>query len=121
MPISGAAIESLFDFEIMSRGFTISAPRSDTAPYDRVVDTRRKLYRVQIKARRAYGKRSMVVKIAKSNDRAYTKDEVDVVALYIEDTNAWYLFPMSEVKRMIRVNIMGGVKDKFKNNWAIFL
>lgn len=121
MPISGSAIESLFDFEIMSRGYTISAPRSDNAPYDRVVDTRQKLYRVQVKARRAYGKKSMVVKIAKSNAKAYTKEEVDIIALYIEDTNAWYLFPVSDVKRVIRLNTLGGVKERYKNNWAIFI
>jgi hypothetical protein len=121
MPISGAAIESLFDYEIMSRGFTVSAPRSDTSPYDRVVDTKTRLYRVQIKGRRAYGKKSLVVKIAKSDSTAYTIKDTDIVALFIEDTNAWYIFPVAECKRLVRINMNGGVKEKYKNNWQVFL
>ena len=120
MPINGAAIESLFDFEIMSKGFTVSAPRSDTAPYDRIVDTKTRLYRVQVKGRRGYGRTSLVVKIAKSNSVAYTSKDADVIALYIEDTNSWYLFPIDECKRLVRINTKGGVKEKYKNNWEVF-
>lgn len=120
MPISGAAIESLFDYEMMSRGFTVSAPRSDTSPYDRVVDTRVKMYKVQVKARRAYGKKSFIVKIAKSNEQAYTSKEVDIIALYIEDNNSWYIFPISECNKVIRINLKGGVKERYRNNWKIF-
>lgn len=120
MPISGPAIESLFDFEMMSRGFTVSAPRADTAPYDRIVDTRVRLYRVQVKARRCYGKTNVSVKISKHGDKPYTKDDTDIIALYIEDSNSWYLFPVNECKRNIRININGGTQERYKNLWSIF-
>ena len=53
MPLNGDAIESLFDYVAMSKGFTVSAPRSNMAQYDRIVDANNKLFRVQIKGRKS--------------------------------------------------------------------
>ncbi len=47
--MNGDAIESLFDYVAMSKGFTVSAPRSNMAQYDRIIDVNNKLFRVQIK------------------------------------------------------------------------
>lgn len=120
LPISGAAIESLFEYEAMLRGFVVSAPRTDHSQYDRVVDTKRKLYRVQVKARRAYGKKDIIVTLAKSNNIEYTENEVDIIAVYIEDNRSWYLFPILNCKRTFRLNTDKDKLDIYKNNWSIF-
>lgn len=120
MAISGPAIESLFEYEAMLRGYIVSAPRTDHSHYDRIVDTKKKLYRVQIKARRGNGKKSLIVRLAKSNNKGYTKQEIDVIALYVEDNNSWYIFPAEGINTIIRINIHRDKKDRFKNNWTIF-
>jgi hypothetical protein len=120
MPINGSAIESLFDFMAMSKGFVVSAPRSDASQYDRIVDTYKKMYRVQIKARRGKGERSMIIRINRSQNKGYTKDDTDIIALYIEDNNSWYFIPVTECKYVFRVNIQKDKLDHFKNNWSIF-
>lgn len=120
MAISGPAIESLFEYEAMLRGFVVSAPRTDHSQYDRIVDTKKKLYRVQVKARRAYGKNSLIVRVSKSGNQEYTKHEVDIIAVYIEDIKSWYLFPTDACKSFMRINLTRDKKDKYKNNWTIF-
>lgn len=121
MAINGAAIESLFDFEAMSKGFTVSAPLTDKSQYDRIVDVKGTLHRVQVKARRTYGKTTVVLRIGYSKSKRYTSDDIEIIALYIEDNNSWYLFPVDVCSKNIRVNIKKDkTKDKYKNNWTIF-
>lgn len=120
MPINGSAIESLFDFEAMSKGLIVSAPRSDTAQYDRVIDNKKALYRIQIKARRGNGKKSIIVRVNKSKGQIYSREDTDVIALYIEDNDSWYFLPVEECKHVFRLNVIKDKKDKYKNNWAIF-
>lgn len=120
MAINGSAIESLFDYEIMSRDFVVSAPRTEKSQYDRIVDTKKRLYRVQIKARRGNGAKSMMIRVQKANDNIYTKIDTDIIALYIEDNQSWYLIPVEKCKRSFRINIVKDNKDRFKNNWSIF-
>ena len=120
MPINGSAIESLFDYEIMSRDFIVSAPRTEKSQYDRIVDTKKKLYRVQIKARRGNGAKSLMVRVLKGNYGEYTKVDADIIALYIEDNKSWYLIPVERCKKTFRINIVKDKQDRFKNNWSIF-
>lgn len=120
MAISGSAIESLFDFVAMSRGFIVSAPRTDDSQYDRIIDSKKKLYRVQIKARRGSGEKSMVIRITKSNSKNYTKKDTDFIALYIEDNDSWYIIPIANCKHIFRLNIVKDKLDVYKDNWAAF-
>lgn len=120
MPISGPATESLFEFEALTRGFIVSAPCADMAHYDRVVDTRKKMYRVQIKGRRGSGKKSFIIRLSKSNDAIYTRKDADILALYIEDNNSWYLMPIEKVRYAFKMNIGKDTLIEYKDNWKIF-
>ena len=90
----------------MSKGFVVSAPRTDAAQYDRIVDTTKRLYRVQVKARRGNGSGRMMVRINKSQNQKYTKKDADIIALYIEDNDSWYIFPVQQCKHVFRLNIL---------------
>lgn len=120
MRINGAAIESLFDFMAMSRGFTVSAPRTEASQYDRIVDTSNNLYRVQVKARRGKGAKSLMVRVGKSDNQKYTKKDADIIALYIEDNDSWYLIPLQFCKHVFRLNVTKDKLDLYKNNWSVF-
>lgn len=119
-PINGFSIEALFDFEALTKGYIVSQPRTDTA-YDRILDNNGKLFRVQIKARRLT-KTVTVVRVSRGAEKRtlYTKTDIDVVALYIENNNSWYLIPVEVVKEAFRINIIVDKMDKYKNNWKIF-
>lgn len=119
MAISGGAIESLFDYEVMNRGYVVSAPRTDASQYDRIVDTKNKLYRVQIKARRGNGQKSFMIKINKSQYAKYTIADTDIIALYIEDNNSWYIFPVEECPTFFRYSSRKEKMVEYKNNWCI--
>lgn len=120
MPISGPATESLFEFEALTRGFIVSAPCADMAHYDRVVDTRKKIYRVQVKGRRGNGRKTFVIRVSKGNYTHYTKKDADILALYIEDNKSWYLIPIDKVKYSFKMNIGNDTLLEYKDNWKIF-
>lgn len=115
MAINGAAIEALFDYVAMSKGYIVSAPQTDKAQYDRIVDNRGSLIRVQIKGRRGVG--TFMVRLDKSKNKPYTKLDTDFIALYIEHTDCWYIIPIEEYKVAFRINKK---IDKYKNNWQAF-
>jgi len=104
----------------MSKGFVVSAPRTEKAQYDRILDTSKRLYRVQIKARRGNGAKSIVVRVKRSQNQVYTIKDADIIALYIEDIDSWYFIPVAKCKHIFRLNIDKDKLDTYKNNWTIF-
>lgn len=112
--LNGDAIESLFDYLAMSKGFTVSAPRSNMAQYDRILDANSKLFRIQIKGRKSGGD-SVLVHPKRKQGRAQYKDEdYDVLAVYIENNDSWYFY--TNKKNSFRIN----TKNEALNNWDIF-
>ena len=104
----------------MTNGFVVSAPRTDAAQYDRIVDSNNKMYRVQIKARRGKGEKTIVIQITRSRNQRYTENDADIIALYIENNNSWYLIPINNCKYMFRLNYKKDKLDLYKNNWSVF-
>lgn len=115
MAINGAAIEALFDFVAMTKGFIVSAPQTDKAQYDRIVDNKGVLHRIQVKARR--GKGNFMVRIDKSKNKRYTREDTDFIALYLEHNDSWYIFPVEECKVTFRVT---SKLNKYKEKWDLF-
>lgn len=112
--MNGDAIESLFDYVAMSKGFTVSAPRSNMAQYDRIIDVNNKLFRVQIKGRKGADKHVLVHPKRKQGKLEYKDEDYDVLAVYIENNDSWYFY--TDKKKSFKINT-----DKLAlNNWDIF-
>lgn len=120
---AGETAECYFDFLAMSEGMVVSEPRGDSAPYDRIVECDGKLTKVQIKMRSSQDKvsrKNYMLTISKNSGAAYTKKEVDVVAIFLQTEMIWYLVPINKISKKMRINPVKDKLDRYKNNWNIF-
>ena len=65
----------------------------DSDRYDLIVDSGRRLWRVQVKSTRYMGERRFSI-TARGCTAAYTEDEIDFLAVYIVPLDIWYVIPV---------------------------
>lgn len=122
-PDVGATAEYLFASECLSRGLLPNWPSADSAAYDMVVDTGKKLQRIQVKGTE---KSTEVVEFVFSmkdhgKTRHYTKKDVDFIVLYLFANAVWYILPIEKAKRTIRIrpNDIWCKCREFRNAWHL--
>ena len=76
-----------------SLGLSVAKPWGDSDRYDLVVDSGRRLWRVQVKSTRYVGERRFSI-TARGCTAAYTEDEIDFLAVYIVPLDFWYVIPV---------------------------
>ena len=100
----GAIAETAFAAHATRCGFDVYRPVVEGGRYDLVVDTGRKLLRVQCKTGRHEG--GVVVSMLRTNRRVsggyrtttYTAQEVDAIAIYCMELDRCYLVPIAVVE-----------------------
>ncbi len=95
----GEVIELDFLSKAAAMGFAVTKPYGDSEPYDFIVDSGNRLWRVQVKSS-AHLHRSAYQVIAhhclgQQTMGAYTADEIDILAAYIIPAKVWYIIPVS--------------------------
>lgn len=114
----GDVAEFLFDAGSVQKGYTVCRPIHPGTVYDRVVENNGKFFKVQVKSTSTVkedgGYRVILVR---NNKLGYTRDMVDVFAVYVATTNSWYLFRNNE---QTSIYIKGKKGDRYKENWKIF-
>jgi hypothetical protein len=83
-------------------GFMVAKPYGTIHPFDFILQGGQNLWRMQIKAVSHLRKGLYPVSISRSQGqrlRAYTKSEVDFVAVYIIPEKTWYILPVREVAK----------------------
>jgi len=86
------------------------------------------LFKVQIKTATSFDKKynrfTVTCRQGRSNRHPYSDKEIDVVAIYIEPKNIWYIIPaklLSEITGLsINVDPNKDSWKEFKNNWSYF-
>jgi hypothetical protein len=76
-----------------SLGLSVAKPWGDSDRYDLIVDSGRRLWRVQVKSTRYMGERRFSI-TARGCTAAYTEDEIDFLAVYIVPLDIWYVIPV---------------------------
>lgn len=114
----GAAAEVLFDYHIIDRGMMTARPLYDIG-YDRIVDYRGRLTRVQIKMTGFKQDGSWWVSTSKNKKKRYI-DEFDVMAVYIKNECIWMFIPISDITGSAMKITTDGKAKKYINNWSIF-
>jgi hypothetical protein len=91
-------------------GLRVGKPYGDCAPYDATVERGGIFRRVQVKSttvlRKSTGLQrrrpdSYLCGIDQANGKAYTKDQIDFLAVYVIPCNVWYIFP---------IEVLGGAR-----------
>jgi hypothetical protein len=114
----GAAAEVLFDYHVIERGMMTARPIYDSG-YDRIVDCKGKLTRVQIKSTSYSQTGSWSIHTSGSRGRRY-KNEFDVLAVYIKPKCIWMMIPFDNIKGTHMKVSLNGKAKVFINNWSIF-
>lgn len=99
----GEIAEIRFFLKMSELGYTVSIPLGDTAQYDTIVDTGTRRLRVQIKSTRIKETtyRHSRFRITAGHGRIntpYSISECDILAMYIEPENIWYIAPIEDIQ-----------------------
>jgi hypothetical protein len=93
--------ELAFVLAATSKGLPVAKPFGDCRPYDLIVDSGRRLLRIQVKSvYRCSNKENYHVHASRrtpSTRLPYTAHDIDFVAAYIAPKDIWYLIPVSVI------------------------
>ncbi len=95
--------ELAFVLAASAKGLAVSKPYGDCRRYDLIVDSGRRLLRIQVKSvyslRRNGSFHVNTARKANSSSVFYTADDIDFLAAYVAPRDIWYLIPVSAVLR----------------------
>jgi hypothetical protein len=93
----GEMAEAAFLHKASRMGFGVSKPWGDSEPYDLIVDSGTRLWRVQVKSASHANKWGGYMIRATGNDtkRAYSLKQIDVLVAYIVPEDLWYVIPVA--------------------------
>jgi hypothetical protein len=93
----GEMAEAAFLHKASRMGFGVSRPWGDSEPYDLIVDSGKKLWRVQVKSASHVNKWGGYMVRATGNDtrKKYSLEEIDVLVAYIVPEDLWYVIPVT--------------------------
>lgn len=103
----GDVAELMAAAELVRRGYLVSRPLTNGAPYDLLVDTGPKIFRVQIK--RAFPSETGTVRIKLSGDRAGYAGRADVVLAVACEATAFYVVQGEDLNQWnVRLRLTAG-------------
>ena len=118
----GEQTEAAFLNKATGLGLGVAKPWGDSERYDLIVDSGRRLWRVQVKSTRYVGERRFSI-TARGCTAAYTADEIDFLAAYIVPLDLWYVVPVTAFapRKCLRFYPEGessvGQYEKYREAW----
>jgi hypothetical protein len=94
----GALGELAFALKAASLGFGVSKPHADTEHYDFIVDSGKRLSRVQVKSTSSVFHSGYRASSYRGAYSTYKPDEIDFLVAYIVPRNIWYVIPVSAIE-----------------------
>jgi hypothetical protein len=98
----GKRAEYLLAHQALNYNLMVLWPSSETTPYDLAIDANGDFIKVQVKAtytKYTYRNRDTYrINVTRSNDAAYEDGDFDVLAVYVQPHNVWYLIPYEMIK-----------------------
>ena len=91
----GELAEIRFMLAAAARGFVVAKPWGDNLPFDFLVGSGKRWYRVQVKLSSSRHWRGFHVSCRRHNlRRRYTARQIDFLVAYIAPTRTWYVIPV---------------------------
>jgi Pyruvate/2-oxoacid:ferredoxin oxidoreductase delta subunit len=106
---------------VTSLGFGVSKTWGDSERYDFILDSGKRLWRVQVKSSRHFDGSRYIVKL--KGAAAYTAEEIDFIVAYIVPENLWYVIPISVAALRGQMYVSpGGTRhfrhEKYREAWC---
>ncbi len=96
--LQGELVELRFLARAAELGLRVSKPYGDSAPYDFLVESGGKVFKVQVKSTSYHKPDTRCYRcVTHHNTRRYSKNDVDFIAAYIRCEDAWYIIPMRAI------------------------
>jgi hypothetical protein len=127
--VRGEIGEAMFLAKAARMGFGIATPWGDSLKYDMVIDTGKRLFRVQVKSAHKVSANKgggYHLRACSHNRQPYTAKQIDLLVAYVLPLDAWYLFPPRAFVRMKSMRLFpvpGRKKSKFeeyREAWECF-
>lgn len=95
----GEIAEMGFQHKAASMGFTVTKPYGESDSYDFLVDAGNRFWRVQVKSGSSMKRNAYRVAVRhfwrrRQSKRAYTAEQIDMLAAYVVPANTWYIIPV---------------------------
>jgi hypothetical protein len=90
-------------------GLCVSKPWGETSPYDFVVETGGKLWRVQVKSTWSMNRGVYVISIRKQKG-GYPPGSYDFLAAYLIPIDMWFIVPENKVRAKLSVGLFPETK-----------
>jgi len=128
---SGHVAELAFMHKAAELGFGVTKPYGEIEPYDFILDSGCRLWRVQVKstATPVKGKHSFYVQPAHCNGAygrsIYTSAEIDFLVAYVVPREAWYVIPVGALASAINIYLYPdtphsrGRFERFRDAWCL--
>ena len=132
----GWATEASVIAKCITKGYRVSVPFGDHAPYDFVLDVNGKLLRIQVKMiYKAYSKRKGYVanfkkaRCVNGRNRHYTKEDCDFIISYSNEHDVAFIFPVEKIidrwsafvypKKSERKNTSHLFSEDYREAWSL--
>jgi len=94
----GEIVEIAFLHTVANMGFAVTKPYGDSEPYDFIVDSGNRLWRVQVKSCQYRNRLTYWLVTGRPLYQAqgpYTAEQIDILAVDIVPADAWYVIPVN--------------------------
>jgi hypothetical protein len=124
----GHIAELAFMHKAAELGFGVTKPSGDVEHYDFILDSGRRLWRVQVKSthtRRKIRRYYCVQPTHGFARKTYTSDEIDFVVVYIVPVRAWYVIPICALTSVPRIYLYPdnpdstGRFERYRDAWGL--
>jgi len=122
----GEIAETAFLVKAMRMGFGVAKPWGERGRYDFIVDTKERLWRVQVKSAHHASAEGGYTIHAHGNDgsRPYTKDEIDLLVAYVVPEDVWYVIPVEAFQEFTSMKLFPSSKrrrsrhERYREAWC---
>jgi hypothetical protein len=119
----GELAEMGFMFKAAGLGFGVAKPCGDSERYDFILDSGKRLWRVQVKSTyvaRAHSYAINAIGGSSHNKKSYTAEQIDMLVAYIVAEDAWYVVPIAAFAPRVHLKFYptgsqyGGLYEKYR-------
>ncbi len=124
----GELAEMGFMFKAAGLGFGVAKPCGDSERYDFILDSGKRLWRVQVKSTyvaRAHSYAINAIGGSSHNKKSYTAEQIDMLVAYIVAEDAWYVVPIGAFAPRVHLKFYptgsqhGGLYEKYREAWDL--
>jgi hypothetical protein len=119
-------LELAFFYKAASLGFGVAKPWGDSEPYDFILDSGQRLWRVQLKSASHHFNRRYDVHVKRGKDEKvmYARAEIDILVVYLIPIHVWYVIPREKIeKKALYFYPYGGARharhEAYREAWSL--